>query len=349
MLAVAGLAVASIAGCPSESALDSVIDPLGGQPAPVIPPVVAPPVVAPKPAAPMLLVAGILSKSVQGFANPGILNGNQAPFENLSGAQTQLVNPFELLVTDADTLIVSDQTGKIFFYDDAEALNGNIEPSRNISGLATGFATPSALAWDPASDMLFVSNFSLTAQIKMFADVSDPQTQGNLAPSQQITSADLNIPFGLALSPAQTLYVANLGAPTIAVFENATQINGTVSASRVIRSPAAGVSVPLDLHLSADDTLYVIYSDKRVFVYRNAATLNGAGVMPDSILTPTGAVSVNGIAVDAAGTGYLVDNSGKAVLVYDDLATRNGAFAPDRTISGDLTQLTTPLRAFIWE
>lgn len=347
MALAASVSMFNIAGCPQMPDPEPIPQPLPQpQPQPR-------PLPQAKPSSPRLFVGGLGSNSMQTFTNPGLLNGNLPPSANLAGAQTLLAQPSDMAVTDDGLMIVSNFAGNsLTFYADAEALNGNIEPAKNISGPATGITAPNAIAWDDATDGLFVADNNAAARIKLFAKVSDPGSVGNVAPLHAINSAEVNAALGLSLANTGALYVANgpaaIAQRGIIVFEKALTLNGTVSASRVIRSPIFNTAVPMDVQVTADDTMYVVTLDNRVHTFKQASSLNGT-VMPDATLTVTGA-SFRAIAVDRFGTGYVTLQAAvPGVLVFDQIATRNGTFAPDRTIAGNQTQITLPWGIYFWE
>ena len=72
-------------------------------------------------------------------------------------------------------------------------------------------------------------------------------------------------------------------------------------------------------------------------------------VTPDSILTVPQAAELSSIVVDSNDTGYIADFGANAVYSYDNISTRNGTINPNRTISGDQTQLDEPYRMFLTE
>lgn len=337
----------NVAGCPQSPDVDPIPQPL---PQPLPQPQPQPQA---KPLSPRLFVTGLGSNNLQAFGNPQLLNGNVSASGNLAGAQTQLVQPSDLAVTDDGLMIVSNFGGNsLTFYKDAESINGNIEPAKNISGAATGIVAPNAVQWDRATDSLFVADNNAAGRLKLFADISDPGTVGNVPPLHTIVNADVTAPHAISLTAAGTLYVANAPAALaqrgIIVFEKALTLNGTVSASRIIRSAVFNTAVPFDVQVTADDTMYVVTLDNRVHTFKGASTLNGT-VTPDATLTVTGA-SFRSIAVDKAGTGYVVLQAAvPGVLVFDNIKSLNGTFTPDRTIAGNQTQITLPWGTYLWE
>lgn len=316
------------------------------------------------PVTPQLFVANFIGRNVVSFLNPGSANGNQAPNTNISGLQTQISNPADIVVTASGILLVSNRlaapAGSITVYPGASTANGNVVPARNVQGANTGLSLPTTLAIHPSNDLIFVANNIAPYDINVFTGASTAAFNGNLAPARTIKSAALNFPFGInmgvstAANPAAAddLYVANNTTSQILVFANASTRNGTITPDRVLTNPAfAGL---FDCFVDIGDRLYVVNGaggGNRIHVINDASTRNGA-VTIDSTLTVTGAVDLTAIAVDQNQTGYVVDRSapgGGAVYAYDTINTRNGTFSPDRTITGASTQFNGPIRVFLVE
>lgn len=297
----------------------------------------------------MLFVANFTGNNITGYANPGEANGNVAPTINLAGAQTQVQNPWDVVVDNAGSLVVVNHTvNRLSFFTGAATANGNREPARLIQGAATQMNGPNGIAHAPESDVLFVANAAgAPGRVNVFDGASQAGTLGNLAPARAILSNDIAGPFALSFSLDGSLYVANTTTKTVSVFANAVTLNGTVPASRIISSPAF-VAAPLDVKVALDDTMFVLIGGNKVAMFLNSSTLNGA-VQPDALLTITGASGAIGIEVDSVGRGYICDQGQQAVFIYDALITRNGTFAPDRTIKGVSTQLGGPFHMFLSE
>ena len=307
---------------------------------------------------PILFIANVSGDSVTAYdiTTPSAINGNIPPNANLAGAQTLLSVPDDLLIDNAGNLLVLNfGSNCITSYPNALTLgqiNGSVAPTRNVQGAATLLNRPASMTLNRAADLLFVSD-EIGGNIHVFAGASTAAFNGNLAPVRNITSADMNGPFGIRFGANDELYVANFDANTVAVFANASTLNGVVNATRILNSQV--FSKPYGVFVDANDTLYVVNSGdggalaNRVNVFFNAATLNGA-VMPDSTLIVPGATDLTVIAVDSAGTGYIADrDTANAVFIYDNIATRNGTIAPDRTLQGANTLQQRPISVFISE
>ena len=303
------------------------------------------------PAVTRLFIANFTGNNITSYLNPKTVNGNIAPETNLSGAQTLLAEPSDIVVTSGGALIVSNFAAprKITTYANAAATNGNLAPNANVQGAATLLSQPTSLAVNAANDLVFVADIGTPNRILVYSDASVATFNGNLAPTRTIQSTDLSDPFGINLDANGELYVADNVGNKIAVFANASNLNGTVAATRVITSAAfAGL---FDVFVDKNDRMYVVNSaagGNKINIFNNASTLNALKT-PDITLTVQGAVDLTAIAVDATNTGYVVDRAANAVFAYDNIATRNGTLPPDRTISGSVTQLNGPIRVFLQE
>lgn len=305
----------------------------------------------PPPAPPRLFIASFTGNNVISYANPKTVNGNIPPDTNLAGALTQLAAPSDVIVDKGGALLVSNFTTKaITAYNGAATTNGNFPPNRNVVGAATGLNGPTALAVNTTNDLVFVSNIgAATKTITVYAGASTATFNGNLGPTRTIQSPDLTNPFGINFGASDNLYAANNGVNNVVVFANASNLNGTVPATRILTS--AAFAALFDVFVDKSDRLYVVNSvagGNKINIFNNASTLNGT-VSPNFTLTVQGAVNLSAIRVDSGGTGYIVDNGNNAVYSYDNIATRNGTFPPDRTIKGSNTQLVGPLRCFLLE
>lgn len=295
---------------------------------------------------PQLYIANYVGHAITSYADPSTVNGNIAPTTNLSGAQTNLNFPLDIAVNSAGQLLAANVVGpSITTYDDAATANGNIAPSGNVQGAATALAAPYSLAMNEAEDLLFVSDGGVN-RVHVFGETTSTTFNGNLAPVRTIASADISVPLGINFGADDDLYVANNGTASIAVFANASNINGTVAATRIITS-AVFVNI-WDVFVDEFDTMYVVDATGFVYMFFDASTLNGLQA-PDMTLDVPPAVFLTSIAVDSQGTGYIIDYVNQAVYSYDEIDTLNGAINPHRTIQGADTQLNFPIRVFLAE
>jgi hypothetical protein len=140
------------------------------------------------------------------------------------------------------------------------------------------------------------------------------------------------------------LFVTDPGGNAIDVFDNATALNGAVTANRQISGAATGLGNPVGLEIDGSGRLIVSNSSPAsITVYANAATANG-NVAPDATISGsnTGFVSPNQIAIDttARDTLYVADPGSGSIAVFTSFSTANGNLAPTRVISGSATTLS---------
>lgn len=302
--------------------------------------------------APRLYIANFTGNNVTAYdiTDPNAVNGNIAPDANLSGAQTQLASPSDIVIDAGGSLLVTNfATPSITGYNDAinlASINGNIAPTRNVQGANTQLTQPTSLTVNTTNDLAFVSDI-ISDDIYVFANASTAAFNGNLAPTRTIQSADINNPFGINFGANDNLYVANNALNNVAVFANASNLNGNVAATRTLTS--ATFTNLYDVYIDPDDTAYVVSAGTgRIDMFSNASTRNGA-VTPNVSLIVQGALFITAIAVDSNGTAYIVDNTANAVYSYDNITTRNGTLPPDRTLQGANTQLFSPIRVWLEE
>jgi len=315
-------------------------------------------------AAPVLFVAGFLGNNVVSFTDDGTLNGNVPPDTNLFGPSTGLHQPADIIVTQNGSLLASNFTGPLGAgpgaltrYNSALTATANTPFDGQLSGLATLLSAPTSLTVNVAQDLVFVANFTSNV-ISVYNNASG--LNGNTGPIRTIfttaaappITGPTGINFGVG---SDDLYVANSGpgGGNVFVYSSASTRSGDLAPDRVIISAAfTGV---FDVFVDGSDNLFVVNNLAGVgsiLIFQNASTLNGPlPVAPDFTLVVPGAASfLTAIVVGSDGTGYIIDNvaAGRA-LIYNNIATRNGTIAPDRTITGPNTKLTSPIRAFLLE
>jgi hypothetical protein len=200
----------------------------------------------------------------------------------------------------------------------------------------------------PSAARLFVSD----ATNKLLAFDNPYTATGNVTPVQNISGSNtqLNNPRGLFYdSNANRMYVANLSANSILVFDSFTTLNGDVAPSRVISGASTGLNGPYRLALDdANDRLYVTnYLGDSVVVFNNASAANG-NVAPARTISgaTTQLESPTGISIDT-GRNLLVVTcdaaAGGRTLFWDNAAAVNGNTPPNRKIEGSNANFATPI------
>ncbi|MSO20296.1 MAG: hypothetical protein EXQ56_07490 [Acidobacteria bacterium] len=114
--------------------------------------------------------------------------------------------------------------------------SGNIAPLRTIEGPKTGMNWPAAMAYDPATNELYVAN-DVGDSVLVFG----PEDKGDVAPRRIIKGPKTGIknPTGVYLDPKnKEIWVANMGNHTATAF--AISASGNTAPLRTIRSAPQG-------------------------------------------------------------------------------------------------------------
>jgi sugar lactone lactonase YvrE len=319
----------------------------GGTPTPTPSPTATP---TPNPAATgKLYVSNGGGGSILRFDNAFTANADAAPAATISGANTTLNAPsFMTLDAAADRLYVANRGDlSVVIFDGVSTKTGtvNIAPTRTIAGAATGLLQPTDVALDKGRDMLYVAD---DVDIFVFNSASASSTNGNVAFARDISP-------GFAVSAIfidatnNRLFVADQAADAIAIFDNASTLNGTVTASRVVQGTATHLAVPSGVAVDGAGRLIVsnvgngTTISPTITIYANAATVD-ANAAPVAEITGsnTGMVTPDQIVVDKTGNGslYNADPGAARIAIFGGLNTANGNISPTRSINGPSTGLT---------
>jgi hypothetical protein len=316
----------------------------GGTPTPTPSPTPTP---TPNPAATgKLYVSNAGSSSILRFDN-AFTATNATPAATIAGANTTLNSPaFITLDVAADRLYVADRGDlSVVVFDNVSTRTGtvNVAPNRIIAGLQTGLTGPTDVALDKGRDLLYVAD-----DIDVIVFNSASTANGNVP-----FARDMNVGFAVSAifidATNDRLYVADQAADAIAVFDNASTLNGTVTAKRVIQGLATHLAAPGGLQLDGSGRLVVSNVGNQttipptITIYANAATANG-NVAPVAEITGsnTGMVTPDQIAIDKTGTEtlYNADPGAARIAVFANFNSANGNIGPTRSISGANTGLT---------
>jgi hypothetical protein len=187
---------------------------------------------------------------------------------------------------------------------------------------------------------IYVSNTSANSILR-FANAS--AASGNIVPNATISgsSTQLTSPQYLAVDVANDrLYVANLGASSVLVFEAASTKNGNVAPTRSLSGSSTGLASPVDVQLDSSRNLLYVADGAQVLVFGSASTVTG-NVAP--VRTISVGFSIAAMLVDSSGDRlFLANGSSNAIDVYDSASTLNNTVSPNRIVSGSQTQLSTP-------
>jgi hypothetical protein len=277
------------------------------------------------------------------FDNAFTATGNVAPAATITGASTQLNVPQYLtLDTALDRLFVANLGGSsILVFDQISTKNGNIAPSRTIFGPTTGLIRPSDVSYDKSRNALYVAD---GPDVYVFNSASN--ANGDTAPARDIKP-------GFAVSALfidstnDRLYLADPTANTIAIFDSASVLNGTVTATRSLAGPTTNLSEPFGIQVDSAGRLIVSNSGTgsggQITVYSGAATVNGdvppvatiAGAST-TLTTPT-QIAIN--PSSSSGELYVANPFAGNIPIFTGYATANGNVAPARNINGAATTL----------
>lgn len=251
--------------------------------------------------------------------------------------------------TTGSVLFVSGGgTNAILSYNSATTASRGAAPNRTVSGIATSLNAPRGLAVDLARDQLYIAN-SGGNSILIYARAR--AANGDTAPTRVIAGGTtlLNAPSRLCLdAAADRLYVANTGANSILVYDNASTLNDAAVPPRSIAGAVTQLAAPSGIAVdNTRDLLYVMNGDGRVLVYSNAAMSNGAPA-PVRSLSSTQLSGAGALYVDPVGDRLYVSNaSANTILIFDNASTASGAGAPQRSLFGPGSMLSQPRDLFV--
>lgn len=287
-----------------------------------------------------LYVSNSGANSILRFDNAFTTGGNVAPAATISGVNTTLNAPaFITLDAIADRLYIANNGDlSILIFDNISTKTGNIAPDRTIAGGTTTLISPTDVALDRGKNLLYVAD---DIDIHVFASAST--ATGNIAPVR-------NIAAGFAVSAIfidatnDRLYAADQAGNAIHVYDNASTLNGSVSANRTIQGAATHLATPGGLQIDGSGRLVVSNaSPGSITAYANAGIANG-NIAPVAEITGsnTGFSVPDQIAVNTSGTGtlYNADPGAARIAIFANFSTTTGNVAPTRSISGVSTTLT---------
>jgi len=297
--------------------------------------------------------------------------------------------------------VANTVASSILAFDRASIATGNLAPDRTISGTATTLNLPFGIFVDTENDLLYVANTGANS-ILVFNNASTtngpvkpiPPDGRTLLPASGTACGDSTGAKMDLCSPRSVfvdtvndrLYVANTGANSILVFNNASTTNGPVKpippdgrtllpASGTACGDSTGAKMDLCSPRSVfvdtvNDRLYVANTGANsILVFNNASTTNGPvkPIPPDgrTLLPASGTACGDStgakmdlcspwdVFVDTVNDLLYVTNTGaSSILVFDNASAVNGSTPPSRVIakgtaSTDNTTLNVPLRIFV--
>ena len=261
--------------------------------------------------------------------------GNLTPAATIQGTSTKVASPQGVaLDVAADRLFVADLGGPaILIFDSASTKTGNIAPTRSIAGASTSLTGPVAVVLDLTRNLLYVAD---GPDVLVYSSAST--VNGNVAPVRTITPnsgftsgiGGIFLDFG-----ADRLYLSDPATPAVAIFDNASALNGSTAASRTIVGTNTQLTQPGNLIVDSSNRLLVSnFSPPRIIIFSNAATTSG-NVSPAGTLSSPDMTGPNQITLNAGnGDLYVADPFGARVLVFANAASANGSVSATRNING---------------
>ncbi len=338
--------------------------------------------ISPRSAVSGLYVANTGNNSITVYAPsaggpPGSPAANVAPIRIISGASTELSNPWGVALDTAGNLYVTNSNSITVYAPGAGGPPGspaaNVAPLRSISGARTGLQGPIGVAVDAASN-LYVSNTPA-----LIITVYAPGTGGppgspaaDVAPIR--ASFGALTPRGVALDITGNLYVVGPAAyefagrinfDRIAVFApGAGGLMGTGAANagpaRTLEGADTGLNQPTGVAVDATRNLYVANAPPANSITVYPPGVGGFWASPAANVPPlrtisggsTGLDNPWGVALDAAGNLYVSNAPANSITVYGRGAggppgSSAANVAPLRTISGANTGLSNPYLIFL--
>jgi hypothetical protein len=312
----------------------------GGTPTPTPTPT-ASPTPTPVVATGKLYVSNGGADSILRFDNALTASGNIVPAATISGANTTLNAPaYITLDAAADRLYVANKGNiSVLIFDNISTKAGNVAPERTIVGPSTTLVTPTDVSLDKGRNLLYVADGT---DIHVFASAST--ATGDAAPARNL-STQFAISAILIDGANDRLYAADSAGKAIDVYDNASTLNGPVTATRTVQGVATHLATPGGIQIDGSGRLVVSNaSPANITIYTNAAVANG-NIAPVAEISGsnTGLSFPDQIVVNTAGTGslYNADPGGTPrVAVFANLSTATGNIAPTRSITGPNTGLT---------
>ena len=213
-----------------------------------------------------------------------------------------------------------------------------ISPRRDGSSVSGG---GSGSGSNTPQGKLYVSNDSGNAILRFDSAFT---ATGNVAPGATIggTLTQLISPQFMQLdAAADRLYVADLGASAVVIFENASTKTGNIAPNRTIAGAATNLFQPVDLGLDRTRDLLYVADGPDILVFASASTANG-NTPPVRTISPNPSFTISSIFLDATNDRLYVANPANAIDIFDGASTLTGAVAPNRQIFGSGTQLSQP-------
>ncbi len=210
--------------------------------------------------------------------------------------------------------------------------NGNVAPDTLLVGSLTMLAEVSDIVVHRENYLIAVNRSTNSMNLYLASAVSG----GNVPPAFIVRGPAtlLDRPTRIDMPPGEDLvFVSNTGTSSnILVFPGPSDVifNGDLAPVRVISSVA--LDLPGDIHIDAQDRLYVANTGARnVLVFHDASAIDGDTV-PNRTLTSALFTDPVALDVDDADRLYVV-NSGGTILVFEGASGLDDAVEPQAVIT----------------
>lgn len=241
-------------------------------------------------------VANALNDSILVFNNARTVTGDDAPNRTITGAPLSRPSAVFIDVVNNRLYVASTNGNSILVYNNASILNGVAAPNRTLSGATTALSAPTGIYVDTTRNLLYVANGN--NQILIFNNAAILSGNVTIAPLGTISIPSDSAGIFVDVM-ADRLYVANTGANSILVFDNASTANGGPIPSRTLSGGGTLLNQPRDVFVdTGSDRLYVSnVGGNSILIFNNASSVNG-NATPDRNLNLTASTGPWGIYVD---------------------------------------------------
>jgi hypothetical protein len=229
--------------------------------------------------------------SILVFNGAGTASGNVAPTRTITSTRFGNVSSL-FLDTAHDVLYAGDDLNGVWVINNASGANGLISPDRTITGNFTGTGGGTfqihGIVADTARDILYVSltTFAQGGAQRILAFNGASTLNGStLVPDRTISPAVVYAGRILFDQGHDRLYMSDVGAYCVYVFESISTTNGSSGPNRAVSFPAAIEDIAVDL---THDRLYAL-NPGALYIVNGLSTASGA-VAATAIYAPTGSI-----------------------------------------------------------
>ncbi len=247
--------------------------------------------------------------------------------------------------------VLDNSNDAVYVFEGINTIDGPQDPVRTLTGDDTLIENPTAIAVDTLRDTLYVAD-ATQSQILIFPQAST--LDGNVAPLRSLPVE--GNPQLMALDQTRNLlFVYNVTDQTILLWENVNNLDGDVPTQsfevQVVAS-AMFYDTQRDLLYVGDPlgfTILVFDQASRSIgtPVPAAAWVRGDGDPDDGVIPDFERIDSLAMNIDN-NIMFVSESLDQAVEMYDNASTLNEAVLPDRTLSGDMTQLTDEMRSSLF-